>query len=225
MADRDSLRNMNYRFSLKSRKYLSFCTGLVLSVLVIYLLESLGITRDIVEIYTSVIISYVVFFTAYILARDFRFYLASAGLFLLSLAYFWDGAEELVFFNENGFIDRVEDMVSDYLVLASVLIICFGFIRMLTRKENSLNCLKQTSLMDPLTGVYNRRALFQIYGDKEIIDPVTFCYIDLDGFKEINDRNGHETGDVVLKDFAEIVTRLKRASDQFFRIGGDEFVL
>ncbi len=101
-----------------------------------------------------------------------------------------------------------------------VFIFCFKKV-----KNCKIDKLNHKSLHDTLTGIFNRRALFQIYGEKEITDSLTFCYIDLDGFKEINDRNGHDAGDILLKDFAELITRCKRDSDQFFRIGGDEFIL
>ena len=126
---------------------------------------------------------------------------------------------------KNGKIDLIEDFFSDYIMLTGVIVLFLGFIAVLKSKDNKINNLHHKSLQDPLTGIFNRRALFQIYGEKEITDSLTFCYIDLDGFKEINDRNGHDAGDILLKDFSEIITRYKRASDQFFRIGGDEFIL
>ncbi|MFP5516515.1 MAG: diguanylate cyclase, partial [Alphaproteobacteria bacterium] len=54
---------------------------------------------------------------------------------------------------------------------------------------------------------------------------LAFLYIDLDGFKGVNDRHGHEQGDKVLRMVAEIMRRTTRDSDLLGRLGGDEFVI
>ena len=84
--------------------------------------------------------------------------------------------------------------------------------------------------VDPLTDVLNRRgferelaralAYIKRYGTRAAL-----IYLDLDGFKPINDRFGHAAGDAVLKAVARALTRAVRASDVVARLGGDEFVL
>jgi diguanylate cyclase (GGDEF)-like protein len=56
-------------------------------------------------------------------------------------------------------------------------------------------------------------------------EPISILYLDLDGFKAINDTYGHDTGDEVLKRFAKIIMNNYRETDTFARLGGDEFVL
>ncbi len=84
--------------------------------------------------------------------------------------------------------------------------------------------------IDPLTDVWNARA-FQERVDLEIgrarrnERPLTIAYIDLDGFKEVNDRAGHEGGDAVLREAAATLTQSVRGADTVSRLGGDEFAL
>ena len=84
--------------------------------------------------------------------------------------------------------------------------------------------------VDPLTDVLNRRgferelkrslAYVKRYGTSAAL-----IYIDLDGFKPVNDRHGHNAGDVVLKAIAAALVGNVRASDVVARIGGDEFAV
>lgn len=90
--------------------------------------------------------------------------------------------------------------------------------------------LFEQSNTDPLTGALNRRLLFNNLEDaierkKRSDTPATLMIFDLDHFKSINDRFGHEKGDEVLKLFTEIVQKRKRPMDQFYRLGGEEFLL
>ena len=80
--------------------------------------------------------------------------------------------------------------------------------------------LNRLASLDTLTGLRNRRGL------DELIDENADCAVmvcDLDDFKQINDRYGHETGDLVLARFAEILREHTREADIAVRLGGDEF--
>jgi len=86
------------------------------------------------------------------------------------------------------------------------------------------------ALLDDLTGAWNRRALRELFEREwqELVaarGPVALLLLDLDLFKEVNDRHGHLVGDDVLR---RTVARLRdgfRAGDRIFRYGGDEFVV
>lgn len=80
---------------------------------------------------------------------------------------------------------------------------------------------------DQLTGCYNRSYLQQYMSTlgRYQSKPCALLYFDIDRFKQINDRLGHEMGDVVLKEIAERVSKYIRRSDTFVRLGGDEFVI
>ena len=92
---------------------------------------------------------------------------------------------------------------------------------------------KQTSnlaIKDALTGLYNRTllnpALEQAISIRERGgNPMTLVMLDLDHFKKVNDRHGHDTGDRVLKKIARFLLRNLRASDMIFRLGGEEFLI
>jgi diguanylate cyclase (GGDEF)-like protein len=90
--------------------------------------------------------------------------------------------------------------------------------------------LEATANIDPLLDIFNRRGF-----ERELRRALNFVtrygtqaalvYIDLDGFKPVNDAYGHAAGDAVLKAVAAMLTRNVRASDTVARLGGDEFAV
>jgi diguanylate cyclase (GGDEF)-like protein len=88
--------------------------------------------------------------------------------------------------------------------------------------------LVRQATIDSTTGLYTRNVLvddLQIIGKKNTAHNVAIFFLDLDGFKPVNDNLGHEAGDIMLK---KIGYRLKGVSNKFikvYRIGGDEFVI
>jgi diguanylate cyclase (GGDEF)-like protein len=96
--------------------------------------------------------------------------------------------------------------------------------------ERSRAALREEATHDPLTGLANRRLFYDRlqqavrhahrYGGK-----VGILYVDLDRFKDINDRHGHHVGDAVLTEVAKRLTASIRDSDSVARLGGDEFVM
>lgn len=93
-------------------------------------------------------------------------------------------------------------------------------------KERAELQYKIASLIDPLSGVANRRAFFDGAEDLQQAHeytPLAVMVFDLDHFKEINDRFGHSDGDFVLKIFAATANRLLGEEAVFGRIGGEEF--
>lgn len=90
--------------------------------------------------------------------------------------------------------------------------------------------LRLQSFSDPLTEVYNRRALDDMLMKytrraERLKKPLSFLMIDVDNFREINSRFGHTTGDFVLLEVATILKSAVRGSDAVIRYGGDEFLI
>jgi diguanylate cyclase (GGDEF)-like protein len=98
------------------------------------------------------------------------------------------------------------------------------------RLNEAMEQLSELALRDELTGLYNRRYIMDVLGrQKALADrghlSFTLCYCDLDHFKKINDRYGHQAGDRVLSDFAELAMSVVRSVDFVARLGGEEFLL
>jgi diguanylate cyclase (GGDEF)-like protein len=91
--------------------------------------------------------------------------------------------------------------------------------------ENKM--LKFASQFDSLTGLYNRdslnRRISEVLNTEEIC--FSLLFIDLDGFKDVNDIHGHNVGDALLKIIAKTMKSLVREKDMVCRLGGDEFVI
>lgn len=102
-----------------------------------------------------------------------------------------------------------------------------GFIQ----REKYRRSLLQQAIRDPLTGLYTRlfmhEHLHHIFGaqDRGEIRSLSLILLDLDHFKPINDTMGHNAGDMVLKQVAEILIDNKRQSDVVVRYGGEEFAM
>ncbi len=90
--------------------------------------------------------------------------------------------------------------------------------------------LREQALRDPLTGLYNRRFLGEtsvarIELARRAGTKIAIVLIDIDHFKQINDRHGHGLGDEVLQQFAALLRGRMRRSDIVCRFGGEEFLL
>lgn len=102
--------------------------------------------------------------------------------------------------------------------------------RELAAERERVKELEATADIDALTGVFNRRGF-----ERELTRSLAYVtrywtraallYVDLDGFKPVNDSHGHAAGDAVLRAVAATLNCNVRASDTVARIGGDEFAL
>ncbi len=105
-----------------------------------------------------------------------------------------------------------------------------GIARDITEQKKMEEKLRTLSLTDELTGLYNRRGFFTLI--EQVLRSarrqnrgVFMLYADLDNMKQINDSLGHQVGDRVLVDTANLLRATYRESDILARVGGDEFIV
>ena len=128
-----------------------------------------------------------------------------AGVLPLDPAWFPTGVFELLFFT-----------------------FCMSVLLVNMAKERAELQERQHSLLDPLTGIANRRAFFE-QGERLLRRttaegyPSALLLFDLDRFKEVNDTFGHQAGDRVLSEFCRVAQPMLRPGDLFGRFGGEEF--
>ncbi len=123
------------------------------------------------------------------------------------------------------------------LYLIFMIVACYRNNRLFSNSQNLyfeninlLEALRQQTIQDPLTGLYNRRYLTEVlprelkrsFREKT---PLCIAILDLDHFKQINDTYGHSAGDVVLKRVSHVLKNAFRESDLVFRLGGEEFLI
>jgi diguanylate cyclase (GGDEF)-like protein len=134
--------------------------------------------------------------------------------------------------DEKLAVEAVQRGAQDYLVkgqLTSALLV--RSVRYAIERQRLLAELKRRlAFHDPLTGLPNRQLLYDrlslaLAQARRDLRPVAVLFIDLDGFKHINDAHGHGIGDIVLQAAAQRVRDAIRKSDTAARLGGDEFIV
>jgi diguanylate cyclase (GGDEF)-like protein/PAS domain S-box-containing protein len=106
--------------------------------------------------------------------------------------------------------------------------IIIGQFQDVTARKRAEAELARQAVTDPLTGLGNRQAFLDSVQNQREVEraaSVGIVFIDLDGFKKINDAYGHAVGDVVLIQVAQRIAQIVVAPDSVYRLGGDEFVV
>ena len=105
-----------------------------------------------------------------------------------------------------------------------------AFIHDVSEHKHLERSIRELALTDSLTGLANRRRMLETLAEavergRRGKPDMALLFMDLDEFKAINDRHGHEVGDRVLQAFADRLRASTRVSDHIGRLGGDEFVV
>jgi len=124
-------------------------------------------------------------------------------------------SKDPAFFDEDD--RRLLEVIANHLAIA---------LSNLASKES----LREQAIRDPLTGLYNRHYFNSIIAaefsrSNRYDRPLTLMMIDIDGFRNVNNRFGHLKGDEVLEEVARVLEESVRAADHVIRYGGDEFLV
>lgn len=155
----------------------------------------------------------------------FAIVLGGALLLPLPVALAMAGATALV----SVYVTRGAD--SQPLISFVARLVLYGYAALLTNNwERERRRLMRLTRIDELTGLYNLRAFrdqFPVWLGPAARSgrPMTVMMLDLDGFKAVNDKLGHQVGNDVLRRAADILRVCSRIGDPVFRYGGDEFVI
>jgi diguanylate cyclase (GGDEF)-like protein len=108
--------------------------------------------------------------------------------------------------------------------------VTFRFAVLEEDEQRALSSLQELGHCDPLTRVYNRRHLEQHLAAELAFaerhgSSISLILLDIDRFKEVNDRHGHLAGDLVLERVAKLITSQIRVEDMLARYGGEEFII
>ncbi|NJP07128.1 MAG: GGDEF domain-containing protein [Chloroflexaceae bacterium] len=135
----------------------------------------------------------------------------------------------------NIIVDLLSGKPSTYLFIEiwTLLVTSLVYVVMvllLTRLKTALEIAEALANNDSLTGIANSRAFFtganrELARCRRKQQPLTLLYLDCDGFKQINDTFGHQTGDDVLRTVAITLQHTIRVTDIAARLGGDEFAV
>ena len=132
--------------------------------------------------------------------------------------------------HRNGTIRRHELNITAVLDGQEQIVYFVGLLRDVTDRYAQERRMRHLATHDPLTGLANRTLLMEELQRALALarrkgERVALLFLDLNGFKAVNDRHGHSIGDALLKGVAQRLQRQVRASDLLCRQGGDEFVL
>lgn len=153
------------------------------------------------------------------------FFLRQAQLLVVVSAIVVCSAAPLVYGDEP----LVESTVNWVYTCAGAGVVALVLSKARQRMRQYASAAETAALADQLTGVMNRRG-FEQFGNAALARAersgaaVAFLYLDLDGFKLVNDHHGHGTGDRVLRRTAQAMSASLRGGDALARVGGDEFV-
>ena len=135
----------------------------------------------------------------------------------------------LVFQESRGFLQgNAVQTYSFMTAFVGLLVTSMGFVFMGKDRADAIN--HRLAAQDDLTGVANRRAIIAAL-DRDVAravrsrEPLALMMLDIDHFKQVNDRWGHQAGDAVLRAVAQVLQQRVRAQDLIGRYGGEEFLL
>ncbi len=125
----------------------------------------------------------------------------------------------LIYTDTKGELARIKELIP-------IITNYFEITEPVLQTKTLMDQLSEKSLRDPMTSLYNRR-FFDEYIETNITESshLSLMMIDIDLFKNVNDTYGHDVGDRVIKEVAQLFKRVLKGSDLAVRFGGEEFVV
>ena len=194
------------------------CVGLILiDTFYFSTWDKINYFNLVLECFVSLLVLYPFFSIQKYRSQSFYRFL-SIGYYLLFISYFVDAIDQV--FIHNLYYTVVMEKTT---LIVAILFIFVGGKKWMENYQ-ALSCT------DELTQLPNRKQLhhlieLEIKRNQNTKEPFSFCIIDIDNFKKVNDTFGHLNGDKVLIEFSLFLKSLIREQDIFGRWGGEEFVL
>lgn len=203
-----------------SKRYQDISIGMLIVFPIVSIMVDHSGLEFIYVIFQILVALYGVHFLYYTVNSYRKEYLGISSIIVLSVSIIL-ALVSLFYFNESRY-------TSYFLVFIFVLFInttvLYRFSIIHSRTEHLENIVK----IDPLTKLWNRSYLNELKFEPskyDLNEVIYVLFIDLNGFKEINDKHGHKVGDEVLKISARRLRNSCHESDMIFRLGGDEFIV
>lgn len=140
-----------------------------------------------------------------------------------------DNEEQIIHMNINK-MKKIYNIKSSVITNAKFFNIgIMVVIKDITEEQQAFTSLSELATIDTLTCIYNRRYFFELceiyFQDNKLTDDKYLLLLDIDHFKKINDNYGHQTGDIVLKKFGQILNETFKSYGFVGRYGGEEFIV
>jgi len=132
---------------------------------------------------------------------------------------------EAEYYHKNGSTVWVEHLVKAMRDSSGELLGFYGSSRDITERKKAEEKIRYIGYHDSLTKLYNRHYFEKCKDELKDIPVVSVIMTDVNGLKLINDIYGHKAGDELLEKYAELIRKTFKATDLFFRWGGDEFII
>lgn len=165
-----------------------------------------------------------------VLRRSYRTIIARSLLLVVAIVLLAQGVNAYFM----GSLEPAERLADIILTLKITLVVAIPFTLYVNylqaRADLAVEYFKVLSRTDPLTGLLNRRAFMDLLRERGGDDASkryenALLILDLDHFKDVNDRHGHDAGDSVLRQLADIFGGNLRTDDIIARLGGEEFAV
>jgi diguanylate cyclase (GGDEF)-like protein len=192
---------------------------ILILIFIRWMIELLGISEghDFFALFVTLFIfAIAIFYLGF--RHQLRPFILGASFLSVAATFDWLDSVLILEIQTEHFMDIVDDVAFS----SGIFFIGLAFIKVMLERDKFEIKLYHQAYVDELTGLGNRRALFEKLDRAIKTQHGTLFYIDLNNFKQVNDCYGHALGDTVLQKCAAVILACDGLG---FRIGGDEFVL